>query len=317
MWNVERLGGKHEFKFEPDAAGYVGRECPVPECMRYFKIVSGTGLEGKDLPCHCPYCGHVGSHQTFHTPEQIEWVTSLMRRKFEEAMFKDIQEVFRPLQRNRTRGLISLSVEVKRGGPTGIRHYTEKQLEEHVTCSACTLKYAVYGTFAFCPDCGTHNSQQILDKNLDLVEQQLVLAATVQGELASRLVEDALENVVSAFDGFGREASRVHASAATDPAKAENASFQNLVGAQQRVLALFGVNLSAAVPAADWSSACRSFQKRHVIAHKMGVVDQDYIDKTTDSHVRVGQKMPLDAQEVRALSAVVRVLGAFLVANLP
>jgi Zn finger protein HypA/HybF involved in hydrogenase expression len=41
-----------------DEEGYVGRECPKTECEGCFKIRTGTGLKGKDLPCSCPYCGH-------------------------------------------------------------------------------------------------------------------------------------------------------------------------------------------------------------------------------------------------------------------
>ena len=86
-----------------------------------------------------------------------------------------------------------------------IRYYREKRLETEVMCSNCALRYAIYGVFAYCLDCGIHNSQQILDKNLELAEKEAALAGTVESELATRLIEDALENEVSSFDGFGRE----------------------------------------------------------------------------------------------------------------
>ncbi len=108
------------------------------------------------------------------------------------------------------------------------------ELEEEVVCDCCTMRYTVFGTFAFCPDCGKHNSLQILEKNLVLAQKQIDLAATVEGELAAQLVADALENGVSAFDGFGRETCRVHASKATNSSKAEAVSFQNLGGAQKK-----------------------------------------------------------------------------------
>ena len=43
--------------FPTDEKGRVGRECPDNECRGHFKIKFGTGLEGADLPCICPYCG--------------------------------------------------------------------------------------------------------------------------------------------------------------------------------------------------------------------------------------------------------------------
>jgi hypothetical protein len=65
--------------------------------------------------------------------------------------------------------------------------------------------YAIYGVFGWCPDCGLHNSLQILTKNLELAKKELLLAKSADTELANHLIGDALENVVSAFDGFGRE----------------------------------------------------------------------------------------------------------------
>jgi hypothetical protein len=44
-----------------------------------------------------------------------------------------------------------------------------------------------------------------LTKNLELANKELALAGSVDKELADHLIGDALENVVSAFDGFGRE----------------------------------------------------------------------------------------------------------------
>src|SRR5262245_9954573 len=99
-----------------------------------------------------------------------------------------------------------------KGRPLPIRRYSEKELEEEVVCDSCALRYTVFGTFAFCPDCGRHNSRQILDKNVALAQRQLDLANQVDADLSAHLIADALENGVSAFDGFGRETCRVHAS---------------------------------------------------------------------------------------------------------
>ncbi len=121
---------------------------------------------------------------------------------------------------------------------------------------------------------------------------------------------------MSAFDGFGREACRVYSSKASDPAKAMGISFQNFAGAQKNVLALFGVDLTAAPGAKDWTFACRCFQKRHLLAHKMGVVDDAYINATSDNHATVGRKVSILAEEVVALLAAVRTLGAYLTTEL-
>ncbi len=114
-----------------------------------------------------------------------------------------------------------------------IHYYREKQLETEVVCTNCTLRYSVYGAFAFCPDCGQYNSIQILDKNLEVVEKMLERTTGKEKILAERLIENALEDCVSAFDGFGRELCRVHMKRARTPAKAGKMNCQNLEAARK------------------------------------------------------------------------------------
>jgi hypothetical protein len=128
---------------------------------------------------------------------------------------------------------IGISLKFKPGALVPIRHYREKALETEVACDHCTLRYAIYGVFGWCPDCGVHNSLPILAKNLELARKQLVLAESVGKELAHHLLGDALENVVSAFDGFGREACAAKGGA--------DIQFQNLAAVRRRVQDSFQV----------------------------------------------------------------------------
>ena len=178
------------------------------------------------------------------------------------------------------------------------------------------MRYTIYGVFAFCPDCGRHNSRQILDTNLEMAGKQLDLAAGLQGDLAAHLVADSLENVVSAFDGFGREVCRVHAAEAADPAKAECLSFQNLPAARRNVLSLFGFDLEFVLAPDGWATACRGFQKRHLLAHRMGVVDEEYVRKSGDTQAKVGRKVAIEPGDVRGLIGCVAKLGQHLADNL-
>jgi hypothetical protein len=312
MNNLQQLGNQFSIPIPADDKGYLGRECP--ECERYFKITLGTGLVGKDLPCHCPYCGHIAGQDQFFTKAQIEYAQSVVINQVTGAFIKDLKT----LEFNhRPRGPFGVGISMKvEGRPQPIRHYSELELEEEIVCDHCTLRYTVYGTFAFCPDCRRHNSLQILEKNLAVARKQLDLAATIDGDLSAQLVADALENGVSAFDGFGREACRIHSSKASDPPKAAALSFQNLAGAQKKVLALFGFDLAVALGATDWSFACRSFQKRHLLAHKMGVVDDAYIMATGDGLATVGRKVSIPSVEVVALLATIRALGEYLTTEL-
>jgi hypothetical protein len=315
MTNLERLGDRLTLPMNTDEEGYFGRECPDPNCLGYFKIVPGTGVQGP-APCHCPYCGHTGDHDTFWTQEQLEYAESVTLNRIADAFLRDLKAMefeHRPPPSGFGIG-ISLTVE---GTPYPIRYYREERLETEVACDRCTLRYAIYGAFGFCPDCGVHNSHQVLEKNLELVEKQIVLVGQVDASLACHLIGNALEDAVSTFDGFGRETCRVRAASSTAPAQAQSLSFQNLAGAKQRLQGLFGVDLSAGVTPDEWTFACRSFQKRHLLAHHMGVVDEAYLQATADPEAVTGRKVVIRPDEVVALVALLRRLASTLLAQLP
>lgn len=308
MDNLSRLGSEFSVSIPPDEDGLTGRECPASDCQGYFKVKFGTGLKGKGLPCYCPYCGHVESHNKFFTQDQIEYVRSVAFNKITGAIIKDLKQ----MEFNHPpRGAFGIGISLKfEGRPHPIRYYREKQLETLVVCDHCTLRYAVYGVFAFCPDCGVHNSLQILNKNLELAEKEVNLASTVEGELAGHLIGDALENAVSAFDGFGREICKVSAHLSTAPSRAEGISFQNLTNSMERMKYFFGFDISACLEPEEWKFTCRCFQKRHLLAHKMGVIDEAYIRATEDPQAVIGRKILITPEEVSTLIVALKKLGA-------
>lgn len=309
MDNLRRLGNRISVSIPRDEDRFTGRECP--ECEGYFKIEGGTGLKGIGLPCHCAYCGHIAQHDQFATREQIEYVKSVAMRRVADAIFKDLKGLEFD-QKPRGAFGFGISLKVKQGDPIPVRYYREAKLETEVICADCTLRYSVYGVFAYCPDCGKHNSRQILEKNFEVIGKMLALAAVSDIEMAERLVQNALEDCVSAFDGFGREVCRIFKSVAIDQSKVDKLSFQNVAAARSAVSEMFGIDLCADVTPDDWQSTLRSFQKRHLFAHKMGVVDDEYVKRSGDTQAVVGRKVALRAEEVRALVDVQRKIASSL-----
>ena len=312
MSHLRRIGNRISVPIRVDEHGYVGRECP--ECEGYFKVTPGTGITTGNPPCHCPHCGYAGSPNKFWTKDQIRYARSVAFNKLTSALLSDMKALEFDSRPSGAFG-IGMSIKVE-GRSHPVRHYREPRLETEVVCDDCSLRYTIYGVFARCPDCGRHNSRQILHKNLELADKQLELAASLDGDLAAHLVADALENVVSAFDGFGREVCRVHAPGATDPAKAAGISFQNLAGARRNVESFFSCDLGVILAPDEWARACRGFRKRHLLAHRMGIVDEEYVRKSGDTQARVGRKVAIQPEDVRVLIGLVSRLGVHLAVSL-
>jgi hypothetical protein len=301
MNNLRNLGNQFSIPIRPDTDGYLGRECPIEECLGYFKITPGTGVKGPG-PCHCPYCGHSGDSGTFFTKEQIEYARSVGIQKVMDALHKDMKSLEFEHKPQGPFG-IGISLKVQESARRPIQYYREKQLETKVVCDSCTLRYAIYGVFGWCPDCGEHNSLQILAKNLELAKKELTLAESSDKELADHLVGDALENVVSAFDGFGREICLQ---------KGVDIRFQNIAGARRRVQETFELDFADVLAPEEWERACRVFQKRHLLAHKMGVIDEEYVQKANDPGAVAGRKIRVSHDEVTSAISIVQALAARL-----
>jgi hypothetical protein len=269
----------------PDAEGYLGRECPA--CEKYFKVKLGTGISG-DIDCHCPYCNETASHNKFATKQQVEYAQSVVVNQFTAQLLGQMKKLERKPDRNQ---FISIGITVT-GNPTPLVHYTESELEEKVTCENCTLEYTIYGVFGYCPDCGVHNSNQMANANYDLILKMLDLASKADADIASKLVENALEDAISAFDGFGRE----HCSKTY-----KGISFQSIPRARDRILKEQNFDISGGTPADEWAFVANQFQKRHLLAHKMGIIDEDYCRNTgTDAHW-VGRKVSISREDVERL----------------
>jgi hypothetical protein len=234
----KRNGDQFYFSLPQDENGYLGRECP--ECEKYFKLTPGTGVPDEDQT-YCPYCGHRASQNDFATKEQIEYATSLAQQYVQDEFHKMFKKLERKYPKHKAkRQMVGFYVEAGPKPRVPIRYYTEQELETRVTCSNCTLKYAVYGVFAYCPDCGLHNSQQTLEASLDVIAKMLKLADDEEDKIiAEELIAGCLSNVVAKFDGFGREVCRVFADKSSNPKQAADVRFQNLAGAQTNLQKYF------------------------------------------------------------------------------
>jgi hypothetical protein len=281
---------------QPDADGYTGRECP--KCEKYFKIKFGTGISGEN-DCHCPYCNHVEPHDKFFTPAQVEFAQSLVLNRFSQDMLNELKKAEIKPDPN---ALFSIGIKVE-GSATPIIRYSEKELEERATCSSCTLQYAIYGTFAFGPDCGVHNSLQIINANFDIVIKMLDLAKTASSEISPKLVENALEDAVSSFDGFGRE----HCAS-----QAFKTSFQSIEPAREKLQREAGIDIADGMSPTEWMFVCEQFQKRHLLAHKMGIIDAEFLARARGSPVLLGRKVAISDSDVRILVQHLRAMATNL-----
>jgi hypothetical protein len=109
----------------------------------------------------------------------------------------------------------------------------------------------------------------------------------------------------------------VRAAKSTDPAACETLSFQNLPRATKRLQALFACDFQGTVGPAAWTAAHTDFMRRHLLAHRAGVVDQQYLNETGDPDGVLGRRITIDTSRVARLADVVLEMGRSLLSILP
>ena len=108
----------------------------------------------------------------------------------------------------------------------------------------------------------------------------------------------------------------VNCGATSDPDQAKEISFQNITGARNRVQTLFCIDMAAPLDNDQWNFVVRCFQKRHLLAHTMGVIDNDYVKRANDPKAILGRKITIDADEVIELVKLLEIVGSHLYKNL-
>ncbi len=291
---------EYQISIRPDKDGYTGRECPT--CEKYFKIKNGTGLpEATD--CHCPYCNHLGPQNEYWTKQQLEYAKSVVINKVSNDLIAQMKKMERKPDPH---AFLSIGISVK-GSPAPIAYYSETDLEQRVTCANCSLDYSIFGNFGYCPDCGVHNSLQILNANFDLIKKMLELAESAEEIISEKIIENCLEDAVSSFDGFGREYC----------SKDDNTiSFQSIKAAKDKLNAFYGFDISSELDSPAWEFVNAQFQKRHLLAHKMGVIDEEYIRKTGISQGMLGRKIKIEKHDVDKLIEHLKIMANYIYVNI-
>lgn len=177
-------------------------------------------------------------------------------------------------------------------------------------CERDETEFALNGVLFRCPTCGIENPREIMKNLTNRVK--LGCADTPSREVLSNF----LSEIVATFDGVMRKCNKI----AVENSKInggdihpEVRSFQNISAARNKLVQVFDMSIFVV----DWSEYVKIFQKRHLFAHSLGVVDAEYIAKSGDVSSEIGKQVSLSPDEIVYLAQnaeiiVVKYFGYFL-----
>lgn len=186
-------------------------------------------------------------------------------------------------------------------------------------CRSCRVEFAADGVVLRRPCCAIENPREVMRETTAYIEDRRNTLPADQSSMRREL-EFLLGHVVSTFDGLMRGMLAIanenrrrlavdHPLRSDFDALPASMSFQSLTGAKQKLLPT-GWDIEQ--QGADWTALKTLFQKRHLIAHQLGVVDQEYLTKTGDSVGELGKRVPLTVEEIiRGSKQCQRLINAF------
>jgi hypothetical protein len=291
----------------PDKDGYIDRQCPDIECDFLFKVKEDDWRKiVQDEAVWCPFCRHEEPSDQWCTHEQIdkakEAAVAEVEHRINKSMRHDAAQWNRQQPRN---SFISMTMKVdERPKEIMLPAVAAETMQLKISCPECTCRYAVIGSAYFCPGCGHNAADQVFGQSLSTILSTLDNLPTIAAAFPDRdaaknttrqMTEYSLQNIVTAFQRYAEALFAKH----PNSPKARRNVFQNLSEGSDLWKRAFGGGYEAHLSNQELSTLNLYFQQRHLLAHRDGLVDADYIAKTGDQRYREGQRLVIREAAVR------------------
>lgn len=303
-----------------DEKGYLDRKCPNENCLFEFKV-NMQDWEDKvsDDEVHCPLCGQIAPSDSWYTYEQLDAMQEIATNWARNYTLGEIDKMFGSLARS-TRNNKYIKITYKRNRPVTFVNNPIGAKEEwnlDITCEKCGTRYSVIGSAYFCPCCGYNSASNVFDNSMNTItkmvqsldEMKATLTDQFDMDTAEAMCRSMLENsfgqVVSAFQKFAqckfKEISGIE--------KRVN-DFQMVDKGSQYFRNETGSGYEAFLSSDELIRMKLYFQRRHIIEHNTGIVDQKYIDNSGDNDYSVGQRIVVKTCEALDLITIIKKLSS-------
>ncbi len=304
-----------------DDDGYLDRECPAPACLAAFKIHADDWTEKvRDEEVFCPVCRHANTPDNWLTTEQVRYCESRLMQEVMPMIDGEMRRMTRGFNRRQPRGgLIQLSMDYTPSRPVAVVPLDAADLmRQRYVCEQCECRYAAIGAAFFCPSCGHNSARTAFVETIatirKLPEVRAALEAALDRDAAANtyrlLVEENMGKIVGALQRFAEAMFESLPNSST--IKARRNVFQNLAESSDLWEQAIGTRYETMLTTPEWQALQVFFQQRHILAHKDGLVDEAYIEKSGDRLYRAGQRLVIKEGDVLRFAALVEKLARAL-----
>ena len=303
-----------EVSIPTDEDGYLDRECPNEVCKATFKVLIDDWKDKvRDEEVFCPLCGYTATSDEWFTESQLEYMQGAFLAEFQPILDNEMKRMARDFNRGMPKGgLISVSMSYKPSRPVAMVPLEVAELmRQRYACESCGCRYVAIGAAFFCPSCGHNSARTALVETLATIrrlpEVRIALESGLDRDAVANayrmILEENVGKLVAAFQRFAESAFEVLPNAG-DFSPRRNL-FQNLPQSSDLWGQSIGVRYESMLAPGEWEELQRYFQQRHVLAHKDGIVDEDYLENTGDRHYQSGQRLVIKESDVLRFTDIV------------
>lgn len=293
---------------QSDEQGMWGRNCQL--CQKYFRTNHVMGLT------FCPYCSHGAPSLAFISKEQRTYVTA-----FYDAFARAYIG-----KKNTSLDMADITDR------TSAWHYSEEKQQFHFTCDTkdCGTETDILGEYGFCPRCDLTNARKLFSERMAKILTRLEEIRNTVSDRKERgaVWEDMTKTSLSEFEALARHLRNKLLRFPMTPSRRkrlEDLNFQKPLQADEMLRQWFDIGVlewpgndvtpKRVVPESDLPFIKKMIQRRHILMHNGGVVDQEYIDLSGDTQVRLNERIRIDSREAKRFIDCVRKLAANLLDN--
>ena len=307
-----------------DADGYLDRECPNDRCLFGFKV---EGEDWRDRvgegSAFCPMCRHEALKKSWFTTDQVEFMQASARAHLAQRIGQASRADARAVNASQKPGqFIMMRMTVNDApSPLVVPLQAAEPMRQRASCEVCGCRYSYIGSAFFCPCCGHNSAVGTLRQTLAGVRLAATSAAQLRAAIpiddaeimALHLREKGMSDVVTALQRLGERLWETLPSTKPTPRNI----FQRLDDASQLWLGATGQDFTAFLNPDEMHRLHRGYQQRHLLAHAQGIVDADYIRKSGDTSVSVGQKIVVTEALLLEFVALGEKLAEGMIASCP
>ena len=266
----------------------------------------------------CPMCGHTDTSDNWWTQQQItdmkkiasNWAMSYMQEEMDKS-FKRLAKSTRNNKFMKVTYTPSRKITFQ-NNPLG----QSAEWEREVICKNCITSYSVVGSAYFCPCCGHNAIEETFNESLDSIEKMIESLSEMEEFLSKSygldkaktmcqtMLEGSIADVVSAFQKYA-----VVRFCELSSKSARPNDFQIIYKGSKLFLEETGKGYDSWLNEDELSYMNLMFQKRHVMEHSGGFVDEQYIEKSGDNSYTVGQRLIIRETDAINLVKVIRKLS--------